>query len=60
MGVAELLHESVTGFRVLSKAEAFLFDTGGEAEVGKGWSDDVEGWCVVITRSKEGKKLGDF
>jgi len=50
----------VAGFGVLSEAEAFFFDTGGEAEIGEGWSDDVEGGCVVAAGRKEGKKLGNF
>ena len=44
--VAELEHELVADFGVVLEAEPRFLDAGGEAEVGEGGSDDVEGWIV--------------
>ena len=44
--VSKLEHELVTRLGILGQAKAFLLGAGGEAEVGKGGGDDMEGWGI--------------
>ena len=60
LGVAELEHELVACFGVLGEAEAFPLGAGGEAEVGDGGRDDVEGGSVFVAGGKEGEEFGHF
>jgi hypothetical protein len=56
--VAELDHELVAGFRVLSQGKAFLSRAFGEAIVGQGKGDEVKGGCIDLLGLSE--SLVDF
>ena len=58
--VAKFLHEFVTGFGVLGKAEAFLLGAGGEAKIRDGWSNNVKGGSVIVAGCEEREDFGDF
>jgi len=44
----------------LSEAKAFLLGPGGEAEIGEGWSNDVESGWVIPAGVEQREELGDF
>ena len=59
--VAELKHEFVADLGVVLEAEPSFVDAGGEAEVGEGGGDDVEGGTVFAGGLCEWiEEFGDF
>ena len=58
--VSKLEHELVTRLSILGQAKPFLLGAGGEAVVGKGKGDDMEGWGIFAACGQERKDFGDF